>query len=169
MSSRNDLKLGLFIVIAGIVILLGKLGVFGFLGRTLWPLVLLIPGLVLHMLFFGNRARATVLVPGGILTVYGLLFLLCSTISWGLMSYLWPALLLGIAVGLYEYYLFEKPRPSSLLPASVILGLASLVLFFISLLHTAVIYILAVLLIALGIWLIAGRGKSRNRKWKSGW
>ncbi|KAF9118741.1 hypothetical protein BGX30_004340, partial [Mortierella sp. GBA39] len=106
MSSRNDLKLGLFIVIAGIVILLGKLGVFGFLGRTLWPLVLLIPGLVLHMLFFGNRARATVLVPGGILTV---------------------------------------------------------------LLHTAVIYILAVLLIALGIWLIAGRGKSRNRKWKSGW
>ena len=45
MSSRKDLALGIFIVVAGVVILLGKLGVFGFLGRTLWPLVLLAPGI----------------------------------------------------------------------------------------------------------------------------
>ena len=30
MSSRKDLALGIFIVVAGVVILLGKLGVFGF-------------------------------------------------------------------------------------------------------------------------------------------
>lgn len=84
MSSKKDIQLGIFIVAAGIVILLGKLGVFGFLGRALWPLVILIPGIVLHMLFFSRRASASVLVPAGILTVYGLLFGLCNIWGWGL-------------------------------------------------------------------------------------
>ena len=76
MSSRKDLALGIFIVVAGVVILLGKLGVFGFLGRTLWPLVLLLPGIFAYHVF-GRRATAAVLIPGGILTVYGLLFFIC--------------------------------------------------------------------------------------------
>ncbi|GAB6990636.1 hypothetical protein [Paenibacillus pini] len=169
MSSRNDVKIGLFIVIAGIVILLGKLGVFGFLGRTLWPLIILIPGLLLHALFFANRARASVLLPGGILTVYGLLFGLCNISGWHLFSYVWPALIVGIAVGLYEYYWFEHPRPTGILPIAIVVGLLSIVLFFFSLLHTGAIYFIAALLIITGIWLIAGKGKSKNGKWSSGW
>lgn len=169
MSSRNDVKLGLLIVVAGIVILLGKLGVFGFLGRALWPLIILIPGLLLHVLYFSKRARAAVLVPGGILTVYGLLLGLCNTFGWGLIHYLWPAFLLGIAVGIYEYYLFESPQPESMLPIALILGFASLVLFFFSLLHTAAIYILVVLLIGGGVWLITGRRRSKGGRWKGGW
>ena len=27
------------------------------------------------------------------------------------MASLWPVLILGVAVGLYEYYLYESPRP----------------------------------------------------------
>ncbi|ULO08851.1 hypothetical protein H1230_08760 [Paenibacillus sp. 19GGS1-52] len=170
MSSKNDIKLGVFIAAAGIVILFGKLGVFGFLGRALWPLVILIPGLLLHVLFFSRRSSATVLIPAGILTVYGILFGLCNTWGWGLMKHLWPLLLLGIAVGLYEYSLYASRRIGGLSATAFIMGLLSLVLFIFSLLGTGALYVLGAVLIAAGIWLITGRGKSRDRnKWNKGW
>lgn len=170
MSSKNDMKLGIFIAAAGIVILFGKLGVFGFLGRTLWPLVILVPGLFLHVLFFTRRASATVLLPAGILTVYGLMLGLCNAWGWGLMRHLWPLLLLGIAVGLYEYSLYSSSRTGGLTTTAVILGLLSLVLFIFSLLGTGALYLLGAVLIAAGIWLMAGRGKpGGRRKWNGGW
>ncbi|CQR57558.1 hypothetical protein JI735_00835 [Paenibacillus sonchi] len=170
MSSKNDAKLGIFILAAGIVILFGKLGVFGFLGRALWPLVILVPGLFLHVLFFSRRAPASVLLPAGILTVYGLLLGLCNTWGWGLMSHLWPLLLLGIAVGLYEYSLYSPGRNGGLTTTAVILGLLSVVLLVFSMLGTGALYVLGAILIAAGAWLIFGRGKPGGRKkWNGGW
>jgi hypothetical protein len=170
MSSKNDLKLGLFIAAAGIVILLGKLGVFGFLGRNLWPLVLLLPGLFLHVLFFNRRASAEVLIPAGILTVYGLLFGFCNTWGWGLMRYLWPILLLGLAVGLYEYSLYSTSRSGGLSGTAIILGILSLVLLIFSWLGTGALYLLGAILVAAGVWLMSGAGKSRKpKKWDRGW
>ncbi|HEY4431515.1 MAG TPA: hypothetical protein VGN87_10790 [Paenibacillus sp.] len=162
MSSKNDIRLGIFIGAAGIVILFGKLGVFGVLGRALWPLVILLPGLVLHMLFFSRRASASVLIPAGILTVYGLLFGLCNIWGWGLMKYLWPVLLLGIAVGLYEYFI-NSPRRTGLSVIAVILGVLSIVLCIFSLMGTGVIYLIGIVFIVAGIWLITGRGRTRGR------
>ncbi|WNS43801.1 hypothetical protein [Paenibacillus sp. MMS20-IR301] len=170
MSSKNDMKLGVFIAAAGIVILFGKLGVFGFLGRTLWPLVILLPGLFLHVLFFTRRASATVLLPAGILTVYGLLLGICNMWGWGLMSHLWPLLLLGIAVGLYEYSLYSSGRNGGLTTTAVILGLLSLVLFIFTLLGTGALYLLGAVLIAAGLWLMLGRGRAgKRKKWNGGW
>lgn len=162
MSSKKDIQLGIFIVAAGIVILLGKLGVFGFLPRAL-PLVILIPGIVLHMLFFSRRASVSVLVPAGILTVYGLLFGLCNIWGWGLMSNLWYVLLLGLAVGLYEYSIYEPRRTGGLSAIAVTLGLLSLALCIFNLMGTGAIYLIGIVLIAAGIWLITGRGRARGR------
>lgn len=169
MSSKKDLMLGLLIVSAGVVILLGKLGVFGFLGRTLWPLVLLLPGLLLHVLFFGRRASAAILIPGGILTVYGVLFLICSIWGWDLMGTLWPVLILGIAIGLYEYYLYETPRPGAVLPTALGLVLLSVVLLIFTWLDTGALYIIALVLIVTGIWLIYGRNRGKGGKSSRGW
>ena len=164
------MKVGLFIAAAGIVILFGKLGVFGFLGRNLWPLLILLPGLFLHLLFFSRRASATVLIPAGVLTVYGLLFGLCNTWGWGLMKHLWPVLLLGFAVGLYEYSLHAFSQSSGLTITAVILGLLSIILLVFSWLGTGALYVLGAILIAAGVWLITGVGKTRNRnKWNRGW
>ncbi|ASA23580.1 hypothetical protein [Paenibacillus donghaensis] len=170
MSSKNDMKLGIFIIIAGIVILFGKLGVFGFLGRALWPLVILLPGLFLQMLFFSRRAGPSVLIPAGILTVYGLLFGICNIWGFGLMRHFWPVLLLGVAVGLYEYAMFASPRSGGLSLAAAVLGVLSVVLIVFSLLGTGTLYLLGAVLIFAGIWLVAGRGKPRKRnKWSRGW
>jgi hypothetical protein len=170
MSSKNDMKLGIFIAAAGIVILFGKLGVFGFLGRALWPLVILLPGILLHVLFFNRRTSASVLIPAGILTVYGLVFGLCNFWGWSLMRHLWPLLLFGIALGLYEYSLYSAYRTRGLTTGAVILGVLSLGILVFSLLGTGFLYVLGAVLIIAGLWLMVGRGKSGSKKrWNGGW
>ncbi|MHA0855820.1 hypothetical protein [Paenibacillus sp. CMAA1364] len=165
MSSNKDIKLGLGIVIAGIVILLGKFGVFSFLGRSLWPILIIVVGVILHWLYFNLRRPSLLLIPGGIFIVWGLLFLICNIWGWGLMAYLWPALLLGLAVGLYEYYLNENYSSNILLWVSLSIGLLSFIFFLFSLMRTGGIYWLAILLIGAGIWLILGRQGTIRRNW----
>ncbi|WP_308737476.1 hypothetical protein [Paenibacillus sp. PCH8] len=80
------------------------------------------------------------------------------------MSRLWPAFLLGIAVGLLSYGMAERRRPEYVLPAALILGAVSIILFGFTLLHTGIIYVLAVVLILGGIWLLLGRGR-QGRGW----
>jgi hypothetical protein len=65
--SNNRYTIGLLIVSAGVILILGKLGVFSFLGNMLWPIFVLLPGLVLHYLFFNRIWPSGVLIPGAML------------------------------------------------------------------------------------------------------
>lgn len=51
MNSGKERMIGVGIVAVGLIILLGKLGAFSFLGRNFWPLLFLIPGIVLHAMY----------------------------------------------------------------------------------------------------------------------
>lgn len=166
MKKRNEKAIGIFIVAAGLIILLGQLGVFGFIGRHFWPLLILLPGIALHAMYYMRLAPAWSLVPAGTLTVYGLLFGITNTWGAGLMGRLWPVLLLGVAIGLLEYAMVDRRRPPEVLTAAFILGGISIILLAFTLLHSGIIYVLAVLLILGGIWLLFGRGNGRQRK---GW
>ena len=148
--SKGQFAVGVAIIAAGIVILLGKSGFFG----LFWPMFLLLPGVLFHLLFFGKILPSGVLIPGGILSVYALLFMFCNIFGWSLMAFLWPVFILGVAVGLYEFYLFDKYHPRGALIASVILGVVSAVLFGFSLLAFMSVYVVAFLLIALGVWVL---------------
>ncbi|MCP1132663.1 hypothetical protein NKT34_05130 [Paenibacillus polysaccharolyticus] len=166
MIMKNERAIGLFIVVAGLVILLGKLGVFGFIGRNFWPLLLLLPGIALYALFYARIAPSWSLMPAGVFTVYGVLFSITNIWGAGLMRNLWPILLLGIAVGLLGYGAVERRRPEFVYPAALIIGAVSIVLLAFTLLQTGIIYVLAVLLILGGVWLLAGRGRiGRGRGW----
>lgn len=163
---KNEKAIGLFIIAAGLVILLGKLGVFGFIGRNFWPLLLLLPGIALYVLFYARLTPSWSLVPAGILTVYGVLFSITNIGGAGLMSNLWPVLLLGIAAGLIGYSMVERHKPEYVYPAALIFGAVSIVLLAFTLLQTGIIYVLAVLLILGGIWLLIGRRRTgRGRGW----
>jgi hypothetical protein len=50
------------------------------------------------------------------------------------------------------------------LPAALGVGILSIIFFGFTLLHTGIIYVLAVLLIAGGMWLLFGRGR-QGRGW----
>lgn len=146
-------------LLAGLVILLGKLGVFTFLGTIFWPLLVLIPGILLHVLYFGRLLPAVVLVPGGMLVVYALMFIICNIFGWSSMKYLWPLFIFGIAAGLYEYYMFSSTKQRKLLMASIWLAAASVLFLILVLMWSWGIYIIAALLIGAGAFMTLGKGK----------
>ncbi|QAY65401.1 hypothetical protein [Paenibacillus protaetiae] len=150
---NNKYSAGIILLLAGIVILLGKWGVFSFLGAMFWPLLVLIPGILLHVLYFGRMLPATVLVPGGMLIVYTVLFIFCNIFGWKVIHYLWPVFLLGIAVGLYEYYLLGNSRTRAILTTSLGLGGAAIILIILSLVWSWGMYAVAIVLIAAGGWM----------------
>ncbi|MCC3380043.1 hypothetical protein ACFQ5D_05975 [Paenibacillus farraposensis] len=162
MNSGKERMIGVGIVAAGLIILLGKLGAFSFLGRNFWPLLILIPGIVLYAMYMMRKVSPLILLPAGILSVYGLLFSLCNTWGWHLMAYLWPLLFLGIAIGLWGYAINDISMSRNVYTGSLILGLISVLLLIISLLRTGLIYMIAILLIGAGIWMVVKDRGKRN-------
>ncbi|GIO13347.1 hypothetical protein J19TS2_29020 [Cohnella xylanilytica] len=159
--NKQSAAVGVLILAAGLVILLGKLGVFAFIGSVFWPLFILIPGVLLHVLFFGRMLPAVSLIPAGILTVVSVLLLIGNWFDWSVMKYLWPFFLLAVSVGLYEYYTFGDVRSRGIWTASIVLAVLSVALFVLTLLWTWGIYVVAVVLIALGAWLVIRRPRFR--------
>ncbi|BBH21252.1 hypothetical protein Back11_25970 [Paenibacillus baekrokdamisoli] len=155
--SKNKYTVGLLFLFAGAVILLGKLGLFSFIGTNFWPLFLLIPGILLHVLFFGRLLPPFVLVPGAVLTINAFIFFFCMAFGWGSMHYLWPFFILGVALGLYEYHLFEMSRPKYPLTIATLLALVGAAFFAIMIFWGWGLYIIAAGLIGIGVWLVAGR------------
>ncbi|MDQ0088434.1 hypothetical protein J2T12_001840 [Paenibacillus anaericanus] len=164
MTDNNKLTTGILILAAGIIILLGKLGVFSFLGKALWPLLLLIPGILFHLWHYLRRGPAELLLPGGILITYSILFFIANIWGFGTLKYTWPFFILGIAIGLLEYDLASAPsqRQSGVLLAALILGVFSVIMLGWTLFSLSIIYLIAIVLIIGGILLITARGKSRR-------
>ncbi|RJE90794.1 hypothetical protein D3P07_01445 [Paenibacillus sp. 1011MAR3C5] len=156
----NKYSAGIILLLAGVIILLGKIGVFGFLGAIFWPLLVLIPGVLLHVLYFGRVVPAVMLVPGGMLVVYALLFIICNIFGWDSLKYLWPMFIFGFAAGLYEYYMFGGASvPRVVFTASIALAIASVLFLVLILMWSWGIYLIAALFIAAGAWMMFGPRK----------
>ncbi|QJD83623.1 hypothetical protein [Cohnella herbarum] len=158
--NRQSAAVGIGIVAVGLIILLGKLGVFAFIGNVFWPLFVLIPGVLLHVLYFGRMVPSVSLIPAGILTVVSVILMIGNWFGWGLMKYMWPLFPFAVAVGLYEYYVFGFNRSKQIWTAAMGLAVLSIVLFGMTLLWTWGIYLLAVALIGFGVWLVIRRPRS---------
>jgi hypothetical protein len=158
--ARNNYSVGLVLIGIAVILLLGKLGVFSFLGGLLWPVFILLPGVVFHFLYFSRVLPAGVLVPGGILVTYSLMFFFCNIFGWGAMSYLWPGFIFGVAVGLYELHLFDRHSARGVLTAAMILAAISAVFFALAFMFTAGIYFIIFVLLVAGVGLIMTRKRS---------
>lgn len=89
--------------------------------HNFWPLFILVPGLCFEAAFFAKRDAPGLLVPGGILTVIGLLFFFEVFTGWRFSASTWPVYLLAVMVGLYQLYLYTG-RPQPLLVVITVLG-----------------------------------------------
>ncbi|SDM89614.1 hypothetical protein SAMN04487897_101407 [Paenibacillus sp. yr247] len=152
--ARNSYSIGILLIGLAVLLLLGKIGVFQVLLSFFWPLVLLIPGLLFHFMFFNRSLPAGVLVPGGILTTYAVMFFFCNIFGWGSMSYLWPGFILGVAIGLYELHLFDRGSDRGVLIGAMVLGIISTVFFGLTLLIKLGIYVIALILVLAGLLMI---------------
>lgn len=146
----NRYAFGLIAITAGLIILLGKLGFFSFF----WPLFLLAIGIVMQMSVNREVINAKYLVVSGVFISYAIVFMFCNIAGWQQLGWLWPILFLGVAVGLYNYYLNSNSRSSSALYGSISLTILSCVFFLLSILFHSGAYFIAIVMIVLGGFVI---------------
>jgi len=144
---------GLLLLCIGVMLILSNFGVIEIVWENLWPLFLLIPGIVFELSYFIYRKDAGLLVPGGILITYGLLFLVSVIYGWRLMEYLWPIFPLGVAIGLFQLYLFGGREKGLLIPVGI-LGAISLFFLINNLLFVDFRVLAGIVLVVIGIWII---------------
>ncbi len=122
---RNNGFIGVLLIAIGIVILLlrGLFGIklFEFNSLDFWVFIVLLVGLSFELAFFITGSKPGLLIPGGIITTIGLLFMFEVTTDWNFAEYTWPVYILSVAVGLFQMYLFSR-REKGLLIASLIIG-----------------------------------------------
>jgi len=152
---------GLFLLCIGVLLILANFGVIEIVWDNLWPLFLLIPGILFELSYFIYQKDAGLLVPGGILITYGLLFLFNVMYGWHLMEDLWPIFPLGVAIGLFQLFLFGGREKGLLIPVGI-LGAISLFFLINNLLFVDFRLLAGILLVVIGIWVIFKKSKSNN-------
>jgi len=153
---------GFLLLCIGVILILSNFGVMEIAWDNLWPLFVLIVGIFFELSYFIYRKDAGLLVPGGILITYGLLFLVNVISGWHLMEYLWPIFPLGVAIGLFQLYLFGGREKGLLIPVGI-LGAVSLFFLINNLLFVDFRLLAGILLVLIGIWIIFNKIKSNNK------
>jgi hypothetical protein len=148
---KKNYMLGIILLAIGFMTLFNNLGLtnFHFALWKFWPMFLIIPGLSFELGYFNNNGPAGLLVPGGILLTYGLLFQFCTFFGYSHMAYLWPLFIGGVGVGLFQLYYFGE-RHRGLLFTSLGFLAFTLVSVFFALLSLKGNFILPIILIVVG-------------------
>lgn len=108
MKKRNSMY-GLILIFLGSVLLADQIYGIDFLSFSyFWPIFILVPGILLEISFFSFKKEPAILVLGGVLTTTGLLFFFETSTNWKYSSETWPIYTFGLAIGLFQYYLFSK-------------------------------------------------------------
>ena len=166
---------GFLLLFIGAILILSNFGVIEIAWDNLWPLFLLIPGILFELSYFtyrkddGSRGSiedfpgSSLLVLGGILITYGLLFLVNVIYGWHLMENLWPLFLLGVAIGLLQAYLFGGREKYLLIPIGI-LGVISLFFLINNLIFVNFGLIAGIVLLLIGIWILLKKSKSSDEK-----
>ena len=127
---RENLLIGIILILFGVIFLLSNFGILDISFQKLWPLFILVPGVLFELSFFISRKDPGVLVPAGILITTGIVFCITVTLGWNLMAYLWPLFPFGVAVGLFQLYLFGNKETALLIPVGIIGGFSLVALTF---------------------------------------
>lgn len=124
---QNRAFIGVFLVIVGVIGIVSRFFNFSIFGMgQLWPLFVLVPGLTFEFVYFTSRTNPGILVPGGILTTIGTLFLFETMTNWHFSRYTWPVYILAVAIGLFQLYWFGGRQKGLLVPVFILGGVASI-------------------------------------------
>lgn len=128
MKIKNSLW-GVLLIAFGSLLMLNNfydLGIFTM--QKLWPLFILFLGAAFEVEYYATKKNSGLLVPGGILTTIGLLFLFETFSGFKFAAYTWPTYPLAVAIGLFQLYLATDRQKGLLVPV-FILGGVSLISF----------------------------------------
>lgn len=118
---KGNIIFGIILILLGLSALINRIFFIDILSfRNLWPLFLLIPGILFEVKYFETRKDPGILVPGGILTTLGTLFLMENISSFHLRKYIWPLYPLSVAIGLFQLYWFGNREKGLLIPIFIL-------------------------------------------------
>lgn len=123
---KSNSFIGLLLIAVGAIVLILR-GVFGiklfeFDTSDFWVFIVLLVGIAFELGFFLTGSKSGLLVPGGIITTIGLLFMFEVATDWNFAEYTWPVYILAVAIGLLQMYLFSRRKPKGLLISGLIVG-----------------------------------------------
>lgn len=171
---RNSSSLGGLLIIAGGLLLAARFlfrdPIFSLDAGDFWPIIILLAGAGFELAYYIPLKAPGLLVPGGILTTYGLLFFFETATNWRFAAVTWPVYLIGVAVGLFQLYL-HNGRPRGLLTAVAIIGgiaaacfIVMTFKFVLGIVDLGVL--IPVVLLAGGLILVTGkRGRAGSGSW----
>jgi len=124
------LVIGTAALVAGGVLLMVNLGSFA-LPASLWPLAPLATGLMFLYLAYVRGRSSRYILPGMLLTLGGLFFLLVETVlGWGALARVWPAFMLITGLSLLAWGLRLKPKArTAIIVPGLFIGALGLLLF----------------------------------------
>jgi hypothetical protein len=167
MRRINSMVWGIVLLLLGVLLTLDQLNFIDITSGMAFSIILLSLSVLFHLYyFFASKGNEGLLVPGGILLVYGLMFL-ASTNSSIFNNGLWPLLILGPALGIFELYVFSRGQKGSMIPVFILTAVGGCLLLrnFTDIPFTIV---LAIVLIGIGAALmISSILKSTNRDTRS--
>lgn len=159
---KKNMSLGTILIVLGALLFANQfLDLDLFSMERLWPMFVLIPGLIFEISFFVSGRNPGLLVPGGILTTIGLLFFFETYTNWHFAECTWPVYIFAVAVGLFQLYLFGGRQPALLIPVTI-LTLVSGACFAMMIFGNILTWInystvLPMVLILAGVFILVGR------------
>ena len=158
---KSNILWGFFLLFAGGLLILANFGIIEIAWDNIWPLFVLIVGIFFEASYFIYRKEAGLLVPGGILITYGLLFSISAIYGWHLMGDLWPIYPLGVAIGLFQLYLFGGRDKGLMVPVGI-LGAVSLFFLINNFLFIDFRLLVGIILVVIGIGIILKKTKKTD-------
>lgn len=158
---------GLILIAIGVIGIVDQLfNINLVIGFEFWPLFILIPGLCFEYAYFSRRQLPGLLVPGGILTTIGVLFIFETITRWRFSSITWGIYPLAVAIGLFQLYLFGGRKKELLVPVGI-LATVSVVSTGIMTLNRMFIWIrssivIPIIIILLGLYVITRKDRNIN-------
>ncbi|ORX23576.1 hypothetical protein BVF91_05170 [Thermoanaerobacterium sp. PSU-2] len=155
--------IGIVLILLGLIYLNDNLGLLSRYGITLdmsniWPLFILIPGIMMEVSYLKQRKNPEILVPGGILTSMGIIFYFDIFTNWIYSEYTWPLYILSVAIGLFQLYIVSR---DFVLMGLVMVITAAVILSYVSILYNqfSIVWlnpnlIISIMIILLGLALV---------------
>lgn len=167
---RNNAYLGGLFVVIGAILLFAKYAGASFIHLgpdDFWPMIILMLGVMFELVYFIVLKAPGFLVPGGILTTYGLLFFFEAATDFHFSAYTWPVYILGVAIGLFQFYLFSGRPKGVLIAVGILTGVAatSIVVIMFRVLLGSMDFgiVIPAILIGVGLILFLSRGRSGSK------
>lgn len=154
----SNMVWGVLLIVLGILLIVNRVfNVQLFTMGNLWPVFVLGAGLIFEATYLTSRRNPGILVPGGILTVLGILFFFETFTDWGFSAYTWPIYVLAPAFGLFQLFLATRQK-ALLIPVLILTLIASISLIaeiftgIFSLVNSS--FIMGAIFIAIGVYIL---------------